>query len=88
MDTQTRRKMDKLKLITQLKTEYKTLTKQVNGETVELNQDEYEATIDAWADVELSKQAKQIADETKALAKSALLDKLGITAEEAALLFS
>ena len=57
---------------------------------VELNAEEYEAKIDEWANAELATEAAIAAEEAKkeadAIAKQALLDKLGITAEEAQLL--
>jgi hypothetical protein len=77
--------MDKLELIAELKTEYPTLTKQVNDEVIELDQDEYEATLDAWADVELSELAKQAEMNAKAEAKAtaqAKLAALGLTVED------
>lgn len=53
---------------------------------VELSADEYDSTINAWADAQLAKLARQAEAETKAQAKAALLSRLGITAEEAQLL--
>jgi hypothetical protein len=80
--------MDKVELISQFKTEYSTLTKQVNDEIITLSQDEYEATIDAWADAKLAKLAKQAEAEAKATQKAALLERLGITEDEARLLLA
>jgi hypothetical protein len=77
--------MTKLQIIAQLKKEYKTLTKQVNDEIVELDQDEYEATIDSWADVQLAKLAAVAEAEAKAAAKAAAQGKLaalGLTVED------
>jgi hypothetical protein len=77
--------MTKSQIIAQLKKEYKTLTKQVNDEIVELDQDEYEATIDSWADVQLEKIAKQAEADAKAQAKAAAQEKLaalGLTVED------
>ncbi len=74
----------KAEKVTELKAEYPVL---LNGsdETgyTELNADEYEAKISEWADNILAKEAEETA---KAAAKQALLDKLGITQEEAQLL--
>ena len=54
----------------------------------DLTPTEYEAQILEWATNRLAKEAKaELAAET-AIAKEALLKKLGITAEEAALLLS
>jgi hypothetical protein len=55
---------------------------QINDEVREMNDDELIA-YEAMLDVEKAKEAEQ---EAKAIAKAALLDRLGITAEEAALL--
>ena len=54
----------------------------------ELSTDEYEAQIAQWAEVRLEEQAKQAELEAQAAAKAALLDRLGITADEAKLLLS
>ena len=53
---------------------------------VQMGEAEYEATIKEWAQNRLAKLEKAKADEAKAEAKGALLERLGITAEEAALL--
>jgi hypothetical protein len=81
--------MDKLEIIAQLKTEHKVLTKQVNDEIIKLDKDEYEATIDAWANFELAKLAKAAEAEAKATAKAAAQSKLaalGLTVEDLAAL--
>jgi hypothetical protein len=57
---------------------------------VEFTSEEYEAQINEWADyliaeAKFKKEAEKVKTETEA-AKSALLTKLGISAEEAALL--
>jgi hypothetical protein len=80
--------MTKQQLIEQFKLDYPTLTKQSNDEVITLDQDEYEATIDAWADAQLLKLAKQAEAEAKAQAKAELLERLGITADEAKLLLA
>jgi hypothetical protein len=56
-----------------------------NGYT-ELTGDDYDAVISEWADARLLKEEQSIEAEEKATAKTALLDKLGITADEAKLL--
>jgi hypothetical protein len=78
--------MNKTQIIEQLKTEYPTLTKGINDEVTELDATEYEATIDAWADARLAKLAKQAEAAAKAVAKAELLERLGITEDEARLL--
>ena len=80
--------MTKLQIIAALKKEYSLLTKQVNDEIVELDQDEYETTIASWADVELAKLAAAAAANAQAEAKTALLERLGITQAEADLLLN
>ena len=79
--------------ITALKLEFPTL--KVGSDEAgytELDADEYEATIEQWADVQLADEAKAAADkaiaEQSATDKAALLAKLGITADEAKLLLS
>ena len=80
--------MTKQQLKEQFKLDYPTLTKQSNDEVITLDQEEYEATIDAWADAQFAKLAKQAEAEAKAAEKAALLERLGITAEEAKLLLA
>ena len=60
------------------------------GEVLEIElTDEEVAELEAnRAQAELDRQAKQAADAEKATAKAALLKRLGITADEAALLLS
>jgi hypothetical protein len=54
----------------------------------ELSADEYEAKIAEWADARLAKEAKVAEAEAKAQAKAELLERLGITADEAKLLLA
>lgn len=81
------------KKIAELKAKYPTLK---TGDDltgyVELSADEYEQKITDWANAELAQEAA-LADElakaeAAATAKKALLDRLGITADEAKLLLS
>ena len=80
-------------LIATLKAEYPTLRigSDQTGYT-DLSASDYEATIESWADKQLADETKAVADETAAVqaatAKAALLAKLGITADEAALLLA
>ena len=59
---------------------------------VELTAEQYEAKIAEWANQELAAEAAITAElaksEADAIAKKALLDRLGITADEAVLLLS
>lgn len=79
----------KNQMIQLLKKEFPTL--KVGGDDVgytQLSAEEYQATIDQWADARLAKEAALIEAEAKASAKLALLDRLGITEDEAKLLLS
>ena len=53
-----------------------------------LSKADYEAQIEAWANGRLAKEAKAAQAEADAIAKAALLTKLGISADEAKLLLS
>jgi hypothetical protein len=76
----------KSELIAQLKAENPTMISTINGEQIELTAEQYEKACNDWADMRLA-QITAEADKAKAEAdKAALLVKLGITAEEAALL--
>jgi hypothetical protein len=79
--------MTKNEVIAQLKAEHPTLRigDEESGYT-NLDAEKYEATIEQWADNQLAEEAQAIKVEETKLAKQALLAKLGITAEEAALL--
>jgi hypothetical protein len=79
--------MTKNEVIAQLKAEHPTLRigDEESGYT-NLDAEKYEATIEQWADNQLAEEAQAIKVEEAKLAKQALLAKLGITAEEAALL--
>jgi hypothetical protein len=79
----------KQKMISELKLEFPTLRLgNDNDGYINLSNDEYETTISEWADARLAKLAKIAEAEAKATAKTVLLDRLGITAEEAQLLLS
>lgn len=84
--------MTKIELIEKLKQEYPVVNKHINGQDIELTAEEYEATIELWADNVLAAEAQEKADkETEALKvaqKAELLAKLGITEEEAKILLS
>lgn len=78
----------KTQKIAQLKAEYPTLSKGINDEVVELDAKEYEALIAEWADIELAKEAAEAEEAAKVIAKAALLERLGITEDEAKLLLA
>jgi hypothetical protein len=84
--------MTKQEIVAELKENHSTINKMVNEQIVTLDQDDYETTIESWADASFIKQNQQLEAEAeaeaKAEAKAALLDRLGITADEAKLLLS
>lgn len=79
----------KLEKIATLKKQYVTI-KTGSDEIgyTELNAQDYETKIAEWADYELDKEAKIAEAEAAQAARTALLAKLGITADEAKLLLS
>jgi hypothetical protein len=82
-----RHKMTLQEIIAELKETNPTLQTGSNESGyVQMGKTEYEATIKQWAENRLAKLAKVQAEAAKAEAKAALLERLGITAEEAALL--
>lgn len=80
--------MTKNEMITKLKKEFPNLTGQSNNEVFDLSAEEYEATIERWADNRLKAAAEEAEIQAKETAKAELLTKLGITADEAALLLA
>jgi hypothetical protein len=66
--------------------DYPKLFKNVNGEQFEMDAEEYEATIAQWEANEVERLAKEAEAKEKAEAKQAILDRLGLTADEAKLL--
>lgn len=77
----------KTELIAELKNNYPTLRSGSEEDGyVELSAEKYEATIEEWADNKLIELNEIAVQESKAAAKAALLAKLGITEDEAALL--
>ena len=77
----------KAQITAELKEQYPTL-KIGNDEDgySELNAKDYAAKIAEWADAELAVLEEQDKADAASLAKASLLERLGITAEEAALL--
>ena len=77
----------KTELIAELKNNYPTLRSGSEEDGyVELSAEKYEATIEEWADNKLIELNEIAVQESKVAAKAALLAKLGITEDEAALL--
>ena len=76
---------DKVK---ELKLQYPKLTKLVNDVEIELDAKEYAQTIDLWAQDLLDQEDLKIQIQLNKDKKIALLEKLGITEDEAKLLLS
>lgn len=54
----------------------------VNGEQIELSDDEYEASIEAWADMRVAQDAAETAAAELKATKRSAYTKLGLTTEE------
>ena len=81
--------MTKNELIAQLKKDFPIIREGSDEQGyVELSAEEYEARIAQWANNILAKQAEAQAKLDAQNAKAALLDRLGITADEAKLLLN
>lgn len=69
--------------IAQLKAEYPTLTYGINDETFQMSEQQYEETITSWATLAIQLESEA---QAKAASRQAILDRLGLTEEEARLL--
>ena len=78
----------KTQLIQDCKNANSTMTQNINGIETELTGAAYDKACADWADMKLAQLTFEAEAEAQALAKSALLAKLGITADEAKLLLS
>jgi hypothetical protein len=79
----------KQEIIDQLKAEFPTLKfGDDNKGYTNLTAEEYEATISEWADARLAKEAEAAEAQAKAAQKAALLERLGISEDEARLLLA
>jgi len=78
----------KNELIQECKDNNPTMVQIINDVEIELTGKEYEKACNDWAEMRLIQLTFEAENQAKALAKSALLNKLGITIEEAALLLS
>jgi len=74
--------MTKQEKINELKLKFATLNKQINNEIITLDQKEYEATINDWADAILTKEAAKLEAEQARQTKIAAYEKLGLTPAE------
>ena len=78
----------KNELIQECKDNNPTMVQIINGVEIELTGKAYEKACNDWAEMRLVQLTFEAEAEAKATAKSALLDRLGITADEAKLLLS
>jgi hypothetical protein len=78
----------KAQLIAQCKSENPKIVQILNDQEVELTGAEYDKACADWADMKLAQEANRLALDNAATDKAALLERLGITADEAALLLS
>jgi hypothetical protein len=62
--------------------EYPTLTQNINGVEVELTEAEYEEMIAKWEANQVEELAIKAEAEAKAAAKAAILERIGLTADE------
>jgi hypothetical protein len=67
---------------TNYKKEFPKLIKNVNGEQFEMDAEEYAATIAQWEANDVEALAKEAEAKAKATAKAAILDRIGLTADE------
>lgn len=74
--------MTKQEIINKFKLDYPSLTKQIDNDVITLKQDEYEATIDAWADATIAKQLAELQAEQARQTKISAYEKLGLTEAE------
>lgn len=76
----------KQEIANELKKENPTIVSNINGEEIELLGDEYENAIQNAAQMKLEQLIKEAEDNAKQIARNSLLERLGITEEEAKLL--
>ena len=78
----------KEQFITEYKQQNPKLYKGINDEVFELTSEEYENACDEWAEIQfqIQQQAQEVIE--KVAQKQALLERIGITEEEAKLLLS
>jgi hypothetical protein len=77
--------MTKAQRIEAFRAEYPELFKQVNGDRIQLTDEEYETTLGEWADNQIAKEAEDAAKveaEAKKVSGKAKLAALGLTDAE------
>ena len=62
--------------------QYPTLKQNQSGVEVELTAEEYEAKITEWEENQVEAKLAYEAEQAKATAKAAILDRIGLTADE------
>jgi hypothetical protein len=72
--------------IAELKAKSPTIQEGINDTVRTLTDEEYEATIEAWADAWIAKEQAKIAAENARQLKISAYEKLGLTPEEIAVL--
>lgn len=78
----------KQELIAQCLTDNPTMTAEINGVVIELSNAEKQKAAEKWAEMRLEQIAVENEIAAKLQAKASLLERLGITEEEAKLLLS
>jgi hypothetical protein len=73
-------------IVIELKKQNPTIVSNINGEEIQLIGDEYEEAIQNVAQMKLEQLLKEEENKSKEVEKAALLDRLGITEEEARIL--
>jgi hypothetical protein len=76
----------KQEIANELKKENPTIVSNINGEEIELLGDDYEEAIQNAAQMKLEQLVKEAEDNAKQIARDSLLERLGITEDEAKLL--
>jgi hypothetical protein len=74
--------MTKEEIIAELKTQNPTLKYGINNEVFEMSLEEYEATIESWANARIAKEQAKAEAETIRATKISAYEKLGLTADE------
>lgn len=74
--------MNKNEIITQLKAQNSTLTYAINNEVFEMSAEDYDKTIQSWADAQIAKEQEKAQAETLRLTKITAYQKLGLTQDE------
>ena len=78
----------KAQLITECKNANATMVQTINGIEVELTGADYDKACSDWADMKLAQLTVEAEAEAKAQTKAEILERLGITADEAKLLLA